>query len=279
MPEIYVDTDELRWQAGNLRVFLDSIRRTGKDIHAATFMADGYEGQLRRKVMGIAGDDESLVRRLADELEEMIQRLTQLVDAFEAADSIRGSNPILGGQMMQLIDGGMLLSSFPWEYLQASPQERRLWALETGQHDLALLGIDNQQLQAFAQSPLLPVGGSEADFWNAFLVFLYVNGAIQTQPQLETWRSAASTSGRDLAAYVASTQRFVTGTVRVRLHKGNCTVVGRRSPKALYDLSLATYDRGDRFDPKAAPGFIEIWGLPVRTQARVQELWGDTGGP
>ena len=84
---------------------------------------------------------------------------------------------------------------------------------------------------------------------------------------------------QDLAAYVASTQRFVTGTVRVRLHKGNCTVVGRRSPKALYDLSLATYDRGDRFDPKAAPGFIEIWGLPVRTQARVQELWGDTGGP
>jgi len=78
---------------------------------------------------------------------------------------------------------------------------------------------------------------------------------------------------QDLMAYVRSTQRFVTGTVRLRLYKGTCMVVGRRSPHGLYDFSLATYERGDRFDPSASPGFIHIWGLPVRTQARAQELW------
>ena len=75
---------------------------------------------------------------------------------------------------------------------------------------------------------------------------------------------------QDLAAYVESTQRYVTGTVRVKLFKGNCQVVGRKSPYSLYDYSLATYDKADAFDQSASPGFIHIWGLPVRTQARVQ---------
>jgi argininosuccinate synthase len=75
---------------------------------------------------------------------------------------------------------------------------------------------------------------------------------------------------QDLAAYVESTQRYVTGTVRLKLLKGNCQIVGRKSPYSLYDYSLATYDKGDAFDQSAAPGFIHIWGLPARTQARVQ---------
>jgi argininosuccinate synthase len=75
---------------------------------------------------------------------------------------------------------------------------------------------------------------------------------------------------QDLAAYVESTQRYVTGTIRVKLFKGNCQVVGRKSPYSLYDYSLATYDKGDAFDQNASPGFTHIWGLPVRTQARVQ---------
>lgn len=74
----------------------------------------------------------------------------------------------------------------------------------------------------------------------------------------------------DLAAYVESTQKYVTGTVRVKLFKGNCEVVGRKSPYSLYDYSLATYDKGDVFDQSASPGFIYIWGLPVRTQSKVQ---------
>lgn len=75
---------------------------------------------------------------------------------------------------------------------------------------------------------------------------------------------------QDLAAYVESTQRYVTGTIRVKLFKGNCQVVARKSPYSLYNYSLATYDKGDVFDHSASPGFIHIWGLPVRTQARVQ---------
>ena len=75
---------------------------------------------------------------------------------------------------------------------------------------------------------------------------------------------------QDLAAYVESTQRYVTGTIRVKLFKGKCQIVGRKSPYSLYDYSLATYDKGDAFDQSASPGFIHIWGLPVRTQARVQ---------
>jgi argininosuccinate synthase len=74
----------------------------------------------------------------------------------------------------------------------------------------------------------------------------------------------------DLDAYVRSTQRHVSGTVRVRLSKGTCAVVGRSSSQSLYQHDLATYDTGDRFDHRAAEGFISIYGLPVRTQARVQ---------
>jgi len=75
---------------------------------------------------------------------------------------------------------------------------------------------------------------------------------------------------QDLAAYVKSSQRCVTGTVRLKLFKGNCSVVGRKSTFSLYDYGLATYDKGDAFDQSASPGFIHIWGLPVRTQAQVQ---------
>ncbi|MSQ06591.1 MAG: argininosuccinate synthase [Dehalococcoidia bacterium] len=74
----------------------------------------------------------------------------------------------------------------------------------------------------------------------------------------------------DLDAYVRSTQRYVTGDVRLRLHKGNCVVVGRSSPNGLYQHRLATYDSGDQFDHSAAVGFISIYGLPVRTQNQVQ---------
>ncbi len=75
---------------------------------------------------------------------------------------------------------------------------------------------------------------------------------------------------RDLAAYVKSSQRCVSGLVRLKLFKGSSTVVGRKSPFSLYHHGLATYDKGDEFDQTAAPGFIQIWGLPLRTQAKVQ---------
>ena len=79
-----------------------------------------------------------------------------------------------------------------------------------------------------------------------------------------------STFHQDLVAYVLSNQRFVTGTIRVKLLKGTCSVVGRKSPLSLYNHSLATYDKGDTFEHDAAIGFIKIYGLPTKTQAQIQ---------
>ncbi|MCD6506665.1 argininosuccinate synthase [Candidatus Poribacteria bacterium] len=70
-------------------------------------------------------------------------------------------------------------------------------------------------------------------------------------------------------SFMSSIHRGTTGTVRLKLYKGNCILVGRRSPNSLYDYSLATYDRGDMFDHKAANGFIKLWGLPLKIKAMV----------
>ena len=83
------------------------------------------------------------------------------------------------------------------------------------------------------------------------------------------WYSALH---QDLAAYVQSTQRFVSGVVRVKLSPWHCAVVGRKSEHSLYNHSLATYDSGDQFDHNAALGFIKLWGLPLITQAQAQLL-------
>ncbi|HEY9749951.1 MAG TPA: argininosuccinate synthase [Allocoleopsis sp.] len=67
-----------------------------------------------------------------------------------------------------------------------------------------------------------------------------------------------------LDAFVQQTQERVSGTVRVKLFKGNATMVGRQSANSLYSPDLATYGAEDKFDHKAAEGFIYVWGLPTR---------------
>jgi argininosuccinate synthase len=67
-----------------------------------------------------------------------------------------------------------------------------------------------------------------------------------------------------LDAFVAQTQAQVSGTVRVKLHKGNAQIVGRQSEQALYSEAMATYGSADQFDHRAAEGFIYVWGLPTR---------------
>lgn len=74
----------------------------------------------------------------------------------------------------------------------------------------------------------------------------------------------------DLMAYVLSTQRLVTGVVRIKLSKGTATVIGRKSPLSLYQHGLATYDKEDAFEHGAAEGFIKIQGLPLKTQGQAQ---------
>lgn len=74
-----------------------------------------------------------------------------------------------------------------------------------------------------------------------------------------------------LDAFINATQEHVTGKVKVKLHKGNCIIVGRTSPKSLYDVKLATYDEDDQFDHKASEGFIKIWGLPTKVYSMIKK--------
>ena len=74
-----------------------------------------------------------------------------------------------------------------------------------------------------------------------------------------------------LTAFLAETQKYVTGTVRVKLFKGHAIVEGRKSEYSLYDEKLATYTSDDEFDHNAAVGFIKLWGLPTKVQSIVQK--------
>lgn len=67
-----------------------------------------------------------------------------------------------------------------------------------------------------------------------------------------------------LDAFINSTQEKVSGSVKLKLFKGTSRVVGRKSPNSLYTPDLATYGADDKFDHKAAEGFIYVWGLPTR---------------
>ena len=75
----------------------------------------------------------------------------------------------------------------------------------------------------------------------------------------------------DLYAFIQSTQKHVTGVVRIKLHKGHAIVVGRTSPYSLYVKKLATYGAFDQFDHHAAVGFIKLWGLPTQTYYSLEQ--------
>ena len=69
-----------------------------------------------------------------------------------------------------------------------------------------------------------------------------------------------------LSAFVEKTQEYVTGTVRLKLYKGNIIPAGMTSPYTLYSENLATFDESD-YDQKDSAGFINLWGLPTTVQA------------
>ena len=70
-----------------------------------------------------------------------------------------------------------------------------------------------------------------------------------------------------LDAFVRQTQETVTGTVRLKLYKGSCTVVGRKSPYSLYREDYATFGEEDVYDQADAEGFINLFGLPLKVKA------------
>jgi argininosuccinate synthase len=92
----------------------------------------------------------------------------------------------------------------------------------------------------------------------------YKRGIEETYSQLVYQGLWYSPLKGALDAFIQQTQERVSGTVRVKLFKGNATIVGRQSVNSLYTSSLATYGAEDQFDHKAAEGFIYVWGLPTR---------------
>jgi len=100
-------------------------------------------------------------------------------------------------------------------------------------------------------------------------VTMYKRGIEETYGQMVyngLWYSPLKSA---IDAFVHNTQDRVSGIVRVKLFKGNATIVGRKSVNSLYVEDLATYGSGDQFDHRAAEGFIYVWGLPTRVWSQM----------
>ncbi|MFA4886263.1 MAG: argininosuccinate synthase, partial [Desulfotomaculaceae bacterium] len=77
-----------------------------------------------------------------------------------------------------------------------------------------------------------------------------------------------------LDAFVDMTQTTVTGTVRLKLYKGNCTPAGTKSPYSLYDQELSTFGREEIYNQRDAEGFINLFGLPLKVRALMEKKAG-----
>jgi argininosuccinate synthase len=74
-----------------------------------------------------------------------------------------------------------------------------------------------------------------------------------------------------LDAFVESTQKNITGTIKLSLYKGNISIVSRETEHSLYRTDLSSFTMGEGYDQKDAEGFIRILGLPARSRARSRE--------
>lgn len=75
-------------------------------------------------------------------------------------------------------------------------------------------------------------------------------------------------------AFVDSTQKTVTGVVRMKLYKGNCTPAGSKSPYSLYNQELSTFSRDEIYNQRDAEGFINLFGLPLKVRALMEKKTG-----
>ena len=76
---------------------------------------------------------------------------------------------------------------------------------------------------------------------------------------------------RDLDSFIDQTQKYVTGTVKIKLFQGSLRVVGRKSKYSLYSQDVATYGKGSSFDQKLAKGFVELWGMQSTEANKLQD--------
>ena len=78
-----------------------------------------------------------------------------------------------------------------------------------------------------------------------------------------------------LDAFIEKTQEKVTGDVKLKLYKGNISIVSRHSPYSLYHADLATFEADDLIDQKDAGGFINLYGLPLQVEGMLRKTWKD----
>ncbi|MFL2649556.1 MAG: argininosuccinate synthase [SAR202 cluster bacterium] len=76
----------------------------------------------------------------------------------------------------------------------------------------------------------------------------------------------------NIESFMNSAQKFSSGDVKLKLYKGNVTVIGRKSKYSLYDYDMSTYSTTDSFNHQSAEGFIDIYSLPSRIQAKKQKF-------
>ncbi len=77
-----------------------------------------------------------------------------------------------------------------------------------------------------------------------------------------------------ILAFVKTTQRTVTGDVKLKLYKGNMINAGVTSPYSLYDADIATFDEDEVYDQTDSAGFINLYGLPIKVMAKMKEKNG-----
>ncbi|BAB76497.1 argininosuccinate synthase [Anabaena sp. FACHB-709] len=132
-----------------------------------------------------------------------------------------------------------------------------------------LVGIKSREIyESPAMLVLIPAHRDLESLTLTADVSHYKRGIEETYSQIVyngLWYSPLKAA---LDAFIQKTQERVSGTVRVKLFKGNATIVGRWSDSSLYTPDLATYGAEDQFDHKAAEGFIYVWGLPTRIWAQ-----------
>jgi len=99
--------------------------------------------------------------------------------------------------------------------------------------------------------------------------------AEQTYAQLVYGGKWFTTLRKGIQTLVDELQQPVTGDVKMKLYKGNCTVIGLSSPNSLYDSGLATFGTEDAFDHAAADGFLKLYTLPLKACAKAGAVKAD----
>jgi argininosuccinate synthase len=128
-----------------------------------------------------------------------------------------------------------------------------------------LVGIKSREIYENPAGTILHMAHSELEMLVLDRETLHFKQAIaQKYAELTYYGLWETPLKHQLDEYINKTQEDVTGTIRLKLYKGNCTIVGRKSPFSRYSKKMATYGKEDVFDQKLAEGFLRLWSLPYK---------------